>query len=628
MDIVTLDFETFYGTGYKMGKSALTTEEYVNDPRFQKIGLSVKYNEAKAIWYTGKNIEGYIKYGLQEADLSNTAILAHNTAFDGAIVSWKYKVNPKMWLDTYSMATPLVGVTASKSLANLAKLYGLGVKGNAVVNAFNKRAEDFDQWELADYGEYGKNDAELCYALFKAMLPSFSTMELIAIDMTMRMYLSPSVVLDTNRLEEYAIELEGKKGELIDSLGIDMTREKVKKLLMSNDKLAALLKSVGLKSPPTKISPTTSKVTWAFSKDDEGFMDLLSHENKKVRQVIEARIENKSSLAGGRVQRLLGIAARQDYLPVPLNYYGAHTGRFSGGGKINMQNLPREGALREAVCAAPGYALVAGDLAQIEARMLAYVAGQHDLVQSFAAGRDVYCEFASVIFQRPITKADKTERFVGKTAMLGLGYGMGAEAFRVYLAVGKGGAIVNIDMDEADRIVKAYRNKNKQVTALWRACEEVLRLMHQGRSGNLMPRTDLFPFSSEGIGLPNGFKVKYAKLRDDPLWGYGYIGSQQAYSKYLAGDEFNWTKIYGGKVVENVVQALARVVITEQMVEIGRHYPVVLQVHDEIIVQVPEDKAEQVKAHLEEMMAVPPVWAKGLPIACEVGYGNRYSNAK
>lgn len=627
MDIRTIDLETYYGTKYQMSSSSLTTEEYINDSRFQIIGIGEKLNGGYSSWYTGSDIDGFINQELVERDLSHTAILGHNTAFDGAVLAWKYGVAPKMWLDTMSMAKPLIGVTGSKSLAALAIRYNIGIKGDAVVKAFNKRAEDFDREELADYGEYCKTDVDLTYALFEKMLASFSGMELTAIDMTLKMYLHPQIALDVNRLQDYAVELEGKKGELIDNLELGLPRADAKKLVMSNGKLAGLLQSVGLEYPPTKTSPTTGKLTWAFAKGDEEFIELLKHDNPKVRQIIEARLENKSSLAQGRVNRLIGIASRQDKLPVPLNYYGAHTGRFSGGGKINMQNLPREGALREAVVSIPDHVLVAGDLAQIEARMLAYVANQQDLVQAFQEGRDIYCEFASDIFGRTVTKADKIERFVGKTAMLGLGYGMGAEAFRVYLAVGTGGAVVDISLIEAERIVKTYRRKNAKVTHLWRQCNDILMYMKQNRTGNLEPLTDLVPYSGEGIGLPNGFKIQYTNL-ENSIDGYRYIGSQQAYKKYAAGETFNWTKIYGGKVVENVVQALARIVITEQMVSVGRYYPVVLQVHDEIIVQVHKDLADDTKAHLEQLMAVPPVWAKGLPIACEVGYGERYSNAK
>jgi DNA polymerase len=157
MDIVTIDFETYYDKTYSLSK--MTTESYIRDPRFEIIGVGVKINNYATDWYSGENF-GRVLTGL---DYSDKAILAHNAAFDGAILSWKFGIKPKLWLDTLSMARAKVGLIQSISLANLVNAFGLGAKGVEVVNALGKRRAEFTPNELSKYGDYCINDVELTY---------------------------------------------------------------------------------------------------------------------------------------------------------------------------------------------------------------------------------------------------------------------------------------------------------------------------------------------------------------------------------------------------------------------------------------------------------------------------------
>ena len=314
-----------------------------------------------------------------------------------------------------------------------------------------------------------------------------------------------------------------------------------------------------------------------------------------------------------------------------LNYYGAHTGRFSGGDKLNLQNLPRNGAIRSALSAPLGNVLIACDSSQIEARMVAYVSGQQDLLEAFREGRDVYSEFASEVYGRLVTKDDKVERFVGKTCILGLGYGMGHVKFRNTLALGMGGISVNIDENEAQRIVQLYRRKNHKIASFWNRCNHALGEMLAGRAGQLC---DVVSYDGDGLRLPNGLYIKYAALRSGAD-GYEYISDARTFRKLaqkriMSGEEVkvDWTKIYGGKVTENIVQALARIVISEQMASVGRHYPVAFQVHDEIIINVPGEESTDAQELVLKKMSTPPSWAKDLPVACELGVGTNYGAAK
>jgi DNA polymerase len=392
---------------------------------------------------------------------------------------------------------------------------------------------------------------------------------------------------------------------------------------MSNPKFAEILKKLGVKVP-MKVSPSNpDKETYAFAKTDQGLLDLLDSEDDKVTAVVEARMGIKSTIEETRTQRLIDVSKRGP-LPIMLNYYGAHTGRFSGGDKLNLQNLPsRQGnAIRSALCAPDGHKIIACDSSQIEARILAYIAKQTDLVEQFRLGNDVYQLFADDL---------GVSRFVGKTCILGLGYGMGSIKFEDTLRRGSPSIKGNtnaavIDDVEATRIVHFYRNKFAAIKGLWRECDVMLTNMVAGESGVIR---DILSYTPDGIELPNGMVIKYNGLCQGED-GYQYIANAREFRKLAnADDSINWTNIYGGKVTENIVQALARIVVSEQATAITQAgFPVVLQVHDEnvcvpVLSQV--DLAQQV---MERVMSTPPPWALSLPVACESAIGDNYGECK
>ena len=624
MDIVTIDFETYYDRQYSLSK--MTTEAYVRDPQFEVIGVCVKVNDYPTDWYSGDDVGKF----LNSLDYSDKAILAHNTAFDGAILSWHYGIKPKFWFDTMSMARPLHNATVGGSLKALASHYKLGQKGDEVFNNMGRHRKDFTPEELDRYAAYCVNDVDLTYELFQVLKYKVPVSELMVIDQTLRMYTEPVIQLDTDVLAQHLEKVKADKRKLIEDLSLKgLSEEKVKKALMSNQIFAKLLDTVGIE-PPMKTSLRTGKQTYAFAKTDKEFTGLLEHPDPRVQNLVAARLGTKSTIEETRTENLMKVAER-GALPIMLNYYGAHTGRFSGGDKLNLQNLPRNGAIRSALTAPIGEVLIACDSSQIEARMVAYIAGQDDLVQAFREGRDVYSEFASEIYGKKVTKADKVERFVGKTCILGLGYGMGHVKFRNTLALGQGGISVDIDENEAQRIVRLYRQKNHKIVSLWNKCGHALTTMVAGGSGNI---TELLPFDSNGIILPNGLRIQYNALRQTPD-GFEYIADARTYRKLAkarvsSGEQIaiDWTRIYGGKVTENVVQALARIVVAEQMASIGQSYHVAFQVHDEIIISCLEEDKAHARQLVEDRMSRPPRWARDLPVACESGVGYNYGDAK
>jgi DNA polymerase III epsilon subunit-like protein len=591
MDIITIDFETYYDRDFSLTK--LTTEEYIRSDRFEVIGISVKVNNNGTEWASGTHEQ--IRQWLQESfRWSDSLVLAHNTLFDGAILNWRFGINPRAWLDTLCMGRAIHGVEVGGSLKALAERYGLGEKGTEVLNALGKGRLDFSEAELARYGDYCINDVELTYKLFSRLARKFPKQELKIIDTTLRMFIEPRLELDTTLLASHLEQIKIIKGDLLSASGVD------KSDLMSSDKFAELLRGLGV-TPPTKISPTTNKPTYAFSKTDQEFLALADHPDGRVQTLVAARLGNKSTLEETRTQRFIDIASRGS-LPVPIRYYAAHTGRFGGDDKINLQNLPTRGTnanqLKKAIVAPKGYTIIDADSSQIEARVLAWLAGQDDLVTAFANREDVYKKMASAIYGIAESDVDKSQRFVGKTTILGAGYGMGALKFQVQLK----NMGVEVELDEAKRIIDIYRRTNNSIVALWRQAQVMLTKLSQGdtaplgRAGVL----EVVPEDS-AIKLPSGLLMRYDDLQFEQDDKKGI----QFHYKTRRGR----TKIYGGKVIENVCQAIARCIIAEQMLRIAKKYKVVLTVHDAIAVCVRDVEADEAQAYVEKCMRWVPAWA-------------------
>lgn len=885
MDIYTIDTETYYDREYSLSK--ITTESYVRDPRFEVIGFGIKKNDGPTYWVTGDHSR--VKAVLGRIDWTDAGILCHNTMFDGAILSWLFGVKPKVWFDTLCMARAIHGVEKSASLKALAETYGVGEKGTEVLNALGKRREDFTKEELTRYGEYCKNDVELTYTIFNQMLSKFKfpKQELKLIDTTLRMFIHPILDLDGDLLEMHLQKTKLMKEDLLAASGVS------KEDLMSNPKLAAILQSYGAEVP-MKVSPTTGKLTYAMAKNDEDFKALAEHEDFRVQAVVAARLGTKSTLEETRTQRFIDISKR-GLLPVPVRYYAAHTGRWGGDDKINLQNLPSRGpnakVLKRAIVAPEGMTIIESDSAQIEARVLAWLAEQEDLVEAFAQGKDVYKKMAAKIYGVPESEVTKEQRFVGKTTILGCfagdtlvltdrgyvpivqvmvtdkvwdgdawvthrgvipqgvkptirmaavaatadheiltergwrawsevttnpslfrsavslatskssdgnqksvqggtqwsdalaagrawltaltsrrvarhavttapssrltesagsntetycrmmptvsdcltvwppayhgailqavkpiritegvasmfmrrgvptvqhffnicslladgmkrrvtstastivrgmsrvtcglqpspkmpgtsersdhyrqnlmtydiafagpknrytiataagpiivhncGYGMGGAKFQAALLT-QG---MEVTLEEAKRIITIYRDENNMITNLWRDAGYMLRALANGDVRNFgRPGVLGVDVDGPGIILPSGLLLRYDGLR----------GHQNADGvEYTYQTRKGPTRIYGGKVIENVCQAIARCIIGEQMLRIGKKYRAVLTVHDSIVCCVPDAEAAEAKAWVEESMRWVPKWATGLPVNCEAGVGKNYGD--
>jgi DNA polymerase len=383
--------------------------------------------------------------------------------------------------------------------------------------------------------------------------------------------------------------------------------------LMSNPKLAELLAFHGV-IPPTKISPATGKETHAFAKNDEEFKALLEHENPQVQAIVAARLGVKSTLEETRTERFINIADRGT-LPVPLRYYAAHTGRWGGDDKVNLQNLPRKSPLKKAMRAPEGYVFIDCDSSQIEARTLAWLAGQDDLVDAFDAGEDVYKIMASSIYGVPVEEVTDPQRFVGKTTILGAGYGMGPAKFQAQLKTFG----VTMELDECKRIIRVYRETYPMIPKLWRQTGDALEAMANNQTAPIGLSGVLEVRGADGIKLPNGLSIKYPNMR--------YIlreGKSEMVYDQKKGRAVIPTRIYGGKAVENICQALARIVIGEQMLMVARKLRVVMTVHDAVGAIAPAAEATKAREFVEACMRIRPKWATALPLNCESKMGASY----
>ena len=427
------------------------------------------------------------------------------------------------------------------------------------------------------------------------------------------MFSDPLLELDVDKLESHLIEVRDRKERLFTDAGI------TKEILNSSAKFAELLIQQGVE-PPIKISPATGKDTFAFAKSDAEFMALLEHPNEVVQALVAARVGAKSTLEETRTERFISIARRGHIggalrrLPIPLKYYAAHTGRWGGSDKVNLQNLPSRGAeggkLKRCLVAPRGHVIIDCDSSQIEARVLAWLAGQTDVLKLFAAKQDVYRHMAGRIFGINPSDVTDEQRFIGKTTVLGAGYGMGAVKFQMQLkTMGK-----DVDIDTCKFIIKQYRLANPQIATWWNHLNTVLNNMLHNKPSDIdtVALMTLEPFT--GISLPNGLMQSYPEL------------TRHASGEFTYKTRTGMNRLYGGKVAENLCQAVARCIIGEQMIQIEKLYRVVLTVHDAVACVVPEDDADYAKEYIEACMRMPPAWAQGLPLNCESGMARTYGD--
>ncbi len=628
-----LDAETYWANDYTLKKMATT--EYVTDPRFELQMVAVQ----KDSWSKPKVLTPkQFKLWAMGIDWSRTGVLAHHAHFDGLIFSHHLGIKPAFYLDTLSMGRPLLPVHVGGSLHLMCRAFGLAgkTKQQALVDTKGKRLADFTKQELRDLMAYAGDDIEQTWLLFHKLRPFMPIDELRLIDATVKMYAQPTLLLHADEIIKVRDADVTRKAALVQSLGVPKTS------LTSGPKFAQLLRDAGCE-PPTKVSAKQSEKAgeevevFAFAKQDQDFVDLLGHPIKRVAELVAARLAVQSNQMESRCNLLAG-RAHLGAQPVYLNYYGAKTGRWSGSDDANWQNLSskrKEGGaeLRASVHAPPGHLLIIADLAQIEARISAWFAGQNDLVEVFRAfdngtGPDVYKRTAAEsIFHKSIEDITGGERFIGKTCELALAFQAGAPRFARMLRIGALGPPVDCTDEEAASWHAAWRVSRPYIVAGWKATNNKVK---QAFGSRTIIEDGVVSYEGAGnIGwmhLPGGMAIRYDDLSFDERGGVEYVSKYRR--NVVAAPTIERTRLYGGIIVENRTQALARRVIAGHMLdikrEIGRFIRIAMSTHDEIVGVVPTRSANRILGVVKHIMSQPPTWAPTLPLAVDAHISARY----
>ena len=632
-DAVVLDFETYFdNAGYSLSK--LSTIEYIEDSRYEELGLAAllipgdrPFTPRQAtFWWDAADHLAWLQrqYGV---NLEGCTVIAHNARFDCTILARKHNIIPPHVVDTLALSRHL-DARNKHDLKTLCQRWGLPPKGDTMQFSGLHRA-DLTPEQADDLATYARNDAEREMDLLAVLLPKLTRpgVELRLQAHTVRLFTEPELAFDFTLAAELAVKMEAQVAKDIEPTGrtaAEVSGNKSFNALLT-EALAETDEMLPMKQGKRKLIP-------ALAKDDSAVAELKRHRNPRVRELIKARQAVKSwPLHQKRLRSMIAQAkAAGGRLCNPLSYYGAHTGRWSGGENINTANLPTRGSglqteMKHCLTAPPGMVLILADAAQIEARGTGWISGQADLCEAFACNADVYSDFAGEVLAVHVRKPRQDDppavarlhggrRALGKVGILGMGYGMGAERALDYMEtypelrpkVESG----EIDLPFCKRFVNAYRNKYRMIPKFWRDIENVFRFVTRyGKPQSLRGLQLSRQGTTVVLTLPSGRSLFYANAA---VAGEGRL-------------HYRWGDLWGGTLTENVVQAMSRDLLAEallfcedQGVRIGHH------VYDSLVAIVPEDRAEAAKKIVEQSLLRVPEWAQGWPMGVESSIGKRY----
>jgi DNA polymerase len=616
-DVLCLDFESYFDAEYSLSK--MSTIEYIRDSRFELTGLGLKYGEHPGIFIPPDDIEAELE--VLNRDHDTTTVLVQNARFDITILQEYFGIVPKYITDLKDLASHYDS-RMSHRLKDLAKMHKLKPKGDTM-NFKGLRWCDMTPYQRMKLAKYTINDVELETELFKLLLPKLSNpkVELALARHTLDLWLHKRFVVDLNLARTVKTKMRGKIASAIQASG------KTPKELRSK-KFAGWLQEALPDGEEVPMKPGKRGNIPALAKADEACQQLLVHPNREVRDLLVGRLAAKSWPTHlKRVQSLISqTLANGGLLRVPLTYYGGHTGRWGGSEKINLQNLGGKGRgvendeliqiVKQLIQAPDGYKLGIADSSQIEARVLAWLAGQQDLLDGFARSEDVYSVFATRLFgcevrnptedDPPDVASDlEIKRGFGKDAILGAGYGMGATRFYnnclVSLSLRPLFDSGQYDFKFVKQLIDLYRRKYAKIPAYWKAVEtafrRVIRFPHlEVKAGRVTFRNDN---GTVEIELPSGRILYYRHCKidrkDSIKWHHGTL--------------------WGGSITENIDQSISRDLLGYWILECEKvGLPVVLHVHDDIKTLLPVDQAEEGLAKQMSIMRSLPEWASGLPV--------------
>lgn len=681
--LLFLDFETYYdNTSYTLKK--MTPAEYILDPRFEMILCAVKADNGPHQIIDGPDFPAW----LAQFDPKITTTVTFNSLFDNAILAWQYGFVPETMIDAMAMARALDGHLLSRfNLATLSEHIGIPPKGDTIHNVSGmRRTEIMARPTLWDaYKQYALRDNQNCEQIFLHYYPRLPWAERRLMDLVLRCCIEPRFQCDIQMLNQHIKDVQAEKAQLITNAGnVD------KATIMSTPKFKSALEALGVDieykdSPTAKEADGTPKQIPAFSKSDE-FMERLQNDpDPAVAALAAARVGLKSTLEETRsatlwrigclpwnkvdAQHVARCALAREFgdnddiavaalphalMPIPLRYGGAHTHRLSGDWKMNMQNMPTvrgskgKSKLRLSLKAPPGHTVVTCDLGQIEARLSAWICGAKTLIEEFAkydAGDksfDPYNRLASAIFGRLVNRKltgtpDEIMGFIGKTGILGLGYGCGKDHFHTMVLRSARAMAMDIsavyNRAVGDKGVDTYRSRYPQLSAGWRRLSSYIEAYWWPKGSQKIQFGPVEISHGKVLG-PNGLAMEYAapqrRWKND---AQGAGGSWEYLYRY--GNFYH--RIYGAKLLENIVQFLARIVVMNAALRIrdrGKSRPCpwayrfVHQAHDELVFIVPDDELNEAKRIIHAEMVRRPSWGPDIPLVAEIGTGASYGEAK
>lgn len=607
LDILVIDWETFWGIGYTLRSTP--TSEYVRDPRFKSHGVGVyRPRTGERLWLSGDEERDFIA----SVDWGKTALLAQNMMFDGFILHERYGHHPALYMDTLGMSRATWGLQVPHDLSAIGERCGRGTKETTSdILARTKNIAALEPGDLEEMGLYCLRDVDLTWDCFKHMIEEEQVPrgEITQVDISLRAFCDPKLLVNLPLAQEELDDERTGKARICRQLGVS------KDVFHSAVKFADLLRQKGVPKDeiPLKYSPKKDCDIYAFAKSDEGFQELLLH--PIAAPYAEARLRIKSTIQETKAARLIkhGSNERGEQIPLPIAvlYWKAHTGRWGGGDSLNPQNFPsgrgrQSQRLRNAMIAPPGYVLIRVDSSQIEPRYAAWLAGDETLLDVFRAKKDPYLHMASDLYQEDFGEDKEKyafERQLGKVTMISLCYGAGIPRF---IGMAKTQFGLELDPALAAWAHGRYRKPGNPILKLWADMDLMLRHMtitrededYETRFRDFKSLT----FDAQKVWLSNDCAIWYPELQEID-YNYYYRSRRQ------------WVRMYSMKLLENVNQGECRNVVAWQTVPIAERYHVALLAHDEVVAVVPEDEADEAKAFMLACFARTPPWAPDLPVA-------------
>jgi DNA polymerase family A len=598
--LLGLDWESYYD--HLRTLTLQTTEHYVRE--IEDFGTPLKFGTDAAYWVDAKDLD----YAFSHINWADTMVYSHHAHFDMAILAWKYKRVPKLYLDTLSMASVLFGPSQSVSLKNLASKFELGIKTVPYDLFKGRHWDELDPITQKQVADGACHDIELTFLIFNLMRKNFPEGEYQTIDATIRMFVQPQLRADVTLLDRIWQKEERRK---IDDINLVQVSPKE---LKSRKKFQALLEAEGVEVE-MKTTPKGNLIP-AFAQTDQFMLDLVEHDDPLVSALARAKLNISSSQLQLNAEKLGFMAQRSGTgceLPVYLKHAGSLTHRDSGGDKYNWQNMKRGSPIRKAIMALPGFTLIVVDLSQIELRMGLWLADEELHLDVLRQGGDPYIQIASEFYQRPITKADKPERGLGKQATLSCLYGSGAKKFMQTAKLGTYGPPVVLSYTEAKNFVDLYRRTHPGIVSFWAQCETWISDLVDGRDSEFK----CLQIRDHRIWLPDSTALIYDSLE----WHESEDGKSGWRLKSRG-----WKHMYGARMTEHICSSLSRTVMMQAAARIRQKTGLrpALRVHDELVFSVPVDQADEMFKHIVEEMKRTPDWAPGLPLDAEGSITERY----